>query len=290
MSTDRITETIVEAWLAEGFTREPDIETTLGNVRAGVSATPQRRRRWWRRGRTVDEPAPDARHAPRRLGGWMPEDASSLGDPREGRPIDGAADVSEAASLGPISASLTWRTRTMFSATRIAASIAILTIGASLALVGGPLTPASGPAPGTSADPPPLPVLVHGESTSVDFTMGRIEPDENGVLTQSDSVSKTEPEMDDPRVSGTYRITLSGQNRGDMGPIWGTAEVENAEGTWEGPVRGYWGETGTHFSGCLAGDVAYDGVTYCLRATIAPGIVGATVEGIIYQGDLPPVE
>ena len=66
MNTDRTTETIVEAWLADGFTPTPDVETMLDGVRAGVAATPQRRHRWWPFGRTAAAPVPERGPAPAR--------------------------------------------------------------------------------------------------------------------------------------------------------------------------------------------------------------------------------
>ena len=47
MKPNRTTETIVEAWLSDAFTAQPDAEQMLDNVRAAVADAPQRRRRWW---------------------------------------------------------------------------------------------------------------------------------------------------------------------------------------------------------------------------------------------------
>jgi|GEM_PF-4651368 len=47
MNPNRTTETIVEAWLSDGFTAQPDAEQMLDNVRVAVADAPQRRYRWW---------------------------------------------------------------------------------------------------------------------------------------------------------------------------------------------------------------------------------------------------
>jgi hypothetical protein len=66
MNSDRTTETIVEAWLADGFAATPDVETMLDGVRVGVAATAQRRHRWWTVGRTAATPVPDSGPTPAR--------------------------------------------------------------------------------------------------------------------------------------------------------------------------------------------------------------------------------
>ena len=75
-----------------------------------------------------------------RLDSWMQEDATLPDDLREV-----LAKLPETPQRrhrwSPTFADLKWRTRTMFSATRVAAFVAIFALGGSLAIYGGALTP-----------------------------------------------------------------------------------------------------------------------------------------------------
>ncbi len=63
MTTDRTTETIVETWLVDGFTTQPDTAAMLRTIRAAVADTPQRHHRWWPFGRPIGTPVPTSGHA-----------------------------------------------------------------------------------------------------------------------------------------------------------------------------------------------------------------------------------
>jgi len=225
-----------------------------------------------------------------RLDDWMQEDAALPDDLREV-----IAKLPETPQRrhrwSPTLADVTWRTRTMFSATRVAATIAIFALGASVTLIAGPLGPASEPAPGSSAaDPLEPPVVVSGQSQRLFVRNPGEEVLESGVPTLQGQLSVVELEMDDERVSGPYRLTQHAQNQGGMGPMWGTMRVENDEGAWEGPVDGYWTSADSYFSGCLTGESGYEGLTYCMRAAVDVMRLDVAIDGLIYQGGLPPVE
>ncbi len=96
--------------------------------------------------------------------------------------------------------------------------------------------------------------------------------------------------MSDPRVGGTYRYTQNAHDHGGMGPNWGTMRVENDDGAWEGPVSGYWYGSNTYMSGCLKGEDAYEGLSYCLRGSTDGGPNFIEFDGLIYQGDPPPLQ
>jgi hypothetical protein len=188
-------------------------------------------------------------------------------------------------------ADLSWRTRTMFSATRVAAAIAIFALGASFALIAGPLDQAAEVVPAQPAtESPEPPSIVTGASSSIKVEVQGDEVPGSAIPTVHGHVSVVEAEMDDPRVSGTYTLTQSAQNHGGMGPMLGTMRVENETGAWEGPVAGYWTSNDTHFSGCLTGELAYEGLTYCMRASADTVRFDVALDGLIYQGDLQPVE
>ena len=225
-----------------------------------------------------------------RLDSWMQEDATLPDDLRE--VLARLPETPQRRHRWSLTlADVTWRTRTMFSATRVAAAIAIFALGASVALISGPLGPSAQPAPGQFAAESPSPgVIVSGGSTHIGLERYGDEVIEDGIPRLRDNRTVSTAEMDDPRVSGTYRLTQSGQNLGGLGPMWGTMRVENEDGAWEGPVSGYWTDVDTYFSGCLAGESAYEGLTYCMRVAADTVLRDVATDGLIYQGDLPSLE
>ncbi|MGD8487053.1 MAG: hypothetical protein PVH07_10485, partial [Chloroflexota bacterium] len=82
-----------------------------------------------------------------RLESWMQEDATLPDDLRE--VLAKLPETPQRHHRWSFTlAELSWRTRTMFSATRVAATIAIFALGASIALIAGPLGPSSEVVPG----------------------------------------------------------------------------------------------------------------------------------------------
>lgn len=187
---------------------------------------------------------------------------------------------------------LTWRTRTMFSATRVAAAITIFALGAGLALI-APFGRSPQLLPGQQATSPPEPaVTVSGTGTLLRYVAFGTEATEDGIPTLRGNVSDVQAEMSDPRVSGTYRYDQSGQNHGGRGgPNWGTMTVENAEGRWEGSMIGYWDGAAEQYTwGCLVGERAYEELSYCVRLVIDTTRVSVQFDGLIYRGDPPPID
>jgi hypothetical protein len=225
-----------------------------------------------------------------RLESWMQEDATLPDDLRE--VLAKLPETPQRHHRWSFTlAELSWRTRTMFSATRVAATIAIFALGASIALIAGPLGPASEVVPGQLAvESPAPPAIVSGVSSSINVEDPGVEVPGSAIPIVHGHVSVVEAEMDDPRVSGTYTLTQSAQDHGGMGPMLGTMRVENEEGAWEGPVEGYWTNNDTHFSGCLTGEAAYEGLTYCMRTSADAVRFDVALDGLIYQGDLQPAE
>ena len=226
-----------------------------------------------------------------RLDSWMQEDATLLDDLRE--VLAKLPETPQRRHRWSFTfADLSWRTRTMFSATRVAAAIPIFALGASFALIAGPLDRAAELVPGQlAAELPEPPSIVTGASSSIKVEEVGDEVPGSAIPTVHGHVSVVEAEMDDPRVSGTYTLTQSAQNyRGMGGPMLGTMRVENAGGAWEGPVAGYWTNSDSHFSGCLTGEVAYEGLTYCMRVSADTVRFDVALDGLVYQGDLQPLE
>ena len=136
------------------------------------------------------------------LDGWMQEDAT-LPD-----------DLSEVLARLPetpqrhhrwsfaLSESI-WRTRTMFSATRVAAAIAIFVLGASVAVIVAPLGPSSDPVPGPAAAESTVPAaFVSGVSTPITVGDPGTEDSESAVRTLRGHRSSIEADMDCILCSG----------------------------------------------------------------------------------------
>jgi len=258
MSTDRDLTPLVRAWLQERSADGFDPSALLQDVFEKRPTTPQRRR-WW----------------PFR---WFPV---------------GIGAMRRTGSEGPRSQG---RSTTMFTATRIAAAVAIAA-AASLALVAGPLGPASdpvfvpaaeAPSPSPSTDPA---VRVEGWS--------QVTLDEQGVVDSSGPVGylrgqklRTRDAMSDPRVSGVGHVVIDADDYGgDIGPEWGTFRLENDEGAWQGSVSGFHSSVDSHVAGWLQGEGAYTGLSYYYEIVLDhSGYNSAVVTGIIYPGDPPPSE
>jgi hypothetical protein len=246
----------IERWLVEREQQlpPPDRAAVLGRALDRLPQTPQRRR-WW----------------PSR---WLPfgTDATRSSVPTEPR-VEGS-------------------TRMMLSATRMAALVAVLAVGGSLALVAGPLSP--GPeVPGSPAAQVPGPeaaaffsgtggvkILESGEESMVD-----------GVEYLRGQVSQMLPrliEVDDPRVGGAQTFTQHAADYGGFGPTWGTFRIEDDAGAWVGDVSGAWSGSGTWFSGWLTGEGAYEGLVQFYQAEGGPANI--RFSGVIYPADSPPLE
>jgi len=148
-----------------------------------------------------------------------------------------------------------------------------------------------------SVTAPPTPFVV-GSATMVTGTFrcaqtgtGTSWDDERGVGHGRDIPMACDETANDPRVSGREELTFNYDAFGDGGRIlavqWGTGRLENDGGAWQGR----W--TGVIFPGLrdditlwYAGSGTYQGLIYYAHVT---GSVGSyTVEGLIFEGSLPP--
>ena len=245
----------IAQWLDERQRRlpPPDRGAVLGRALQQLPDTPQRRR-WWR---------------PR----WLPfgfgaTRSSALSKPR----VEG-------------------RTTVMFSATRVAALVAIVALGGSLALVAGPLGPdAAGPdvpaieAPGleaasTFSGSTYVAIVESGEEVTIDGVDHML-----GQVGQSTNLL----EVDDPRLAGKQTFTQSAADYGGFGPTWGQMRIEDDDGAWVGDLSGVWHGGSSDLSGWLMGEGAYQGLLQYIDFETS----GATVEfsGAIYPAETPPLE
>ena len=184
---------------------------------------------------------------------------------------------------------MTWRTRTMFTATRVAAGVAIIALASSLAFMADPLGSPQEPtvpiSPAAIADEQSMaPASIRatylwgldgnnkGEEDG-DFLRGRI-----GKMWAFDAL--------DPRLDGTARFVHDARDDGGLGPQWGTFRLETDDGAWEGAMSGFWDQYETRTSGWLRGDGAYTGLAMYLE-TVIDHAGPAEMVGIIVPGDPP---
>jgi hypothetical protein len=252
MNKERDTTRIVESWLAEPS--PPFSDRVIDQTIDRLRGTRQRRR-WW----------------PFR---WFPF---------------GFGATRSTGSHGPRPHG---RTKLMFSATRIAAVVAIVALGGSLALVAGPLgsgldpgfTPAAlAPAPGTAAH-------FSGSGGIIMVEEGE-ESVSEGVGHLRGQVTSMPPrliEVDEPRVAGTQTYTQHADDYGGYGPSWGSLRIEDDEGAWVGDVTGFHAGNAGRFSGWLVGEGAYTGLVQYYAATTGYGF-NVRFEGIILPADLAPL-
>jgi hypothetical protein len=179
------------------------------------------------------------------------------------------------------------RFKSMFNATRVAAAVAILALGGSLAIIAGP--PASGPVapPGaTSSDAPQQSVPAFPVTGTAEIVI--LAPGDNTDSLLRNRVGGTvRTEMNDPRVSGDGRFLHHADDYGLVGLEWGTYRVENEDGAWQGPVSGFYGFYETRTSGWLAGEGAYEGLTYYIESVIDHSTSMMEINGMVFPG-VPP--
>jgi hypothetical protein len=97
-------------------------------------------------------------------------------------------------------------------------------------------------------------------------------------------------EMSDPRLSGPASKVYN-EDCYDEWPCvyWGTHEIEGPDGTWVGAYAGTFDpeqQANGYFA--FTGTEAYEGLAFVGRAVGAFG-APATVEGLVYEGDPPPI-
>ena len=238
MNAEHDTTRVVEAWLAEP---EPPFDDRLIDQTIDRLAGLRQRRRWW----------------PFR---WFP-----LGI--------GATRSTDSSGPRPQG-----RSTSMFTATRVAAVVAIVALGGSLALVAGPLGPSAdnAPVPGAAASSPsPSP----GASDGTYFTgimrfgygpdvAGASTVGDDGVTRFRDESFEVAWESTDPRFSGTGETTNnSNVYRTDSGDEvtagWGTSTLENEAGVWRsaGPGSGVNAVTSSRFHQWFTGEGDFDGLS-----------------------------
>jgi len=197
----------------------------------------------------------------------------------------------------------------MFNATRVAATVAIVALGGSLALVAGPLGPSAdtAPVPGAAtSSPSPSPGASDGTYFTGVMTVGpgvegttEVGPDD--VIRLRGGRYGAEWKSTDPRFTGVGGLTTNENSykTGSGGVVdvgWGTMSVETEDGTWHSatPVvagvvrRPIAAEIDTRIPVWFVGDGAYEGMTALVIYTIVPSTYPPfrwNYEGWIVPGD-----
>lgn len=188
---------------------------------------------------------------------------------------------------------LSWRTRTMFSATRVVAATAIFALGATAALLSGPVAPPElNPAPASEAWTAQDVARVTGQSAYVGQPgSGTTEVTATRVL-EHGATYEYRLTSDDPRFDGALYMTISLDSLlGAPGAsvFTGEARVEAGSGGWDGVFRGV-GMVGTNdmrSQAILHGTGSNEGLSAVLFLDNAHNELVFQVEGMVFPGDLP---
>ena len=189
----------------------------------------------------------------------------------------------------------------MFTATRIAAVLAIVALGGSLALVAGPLgsSPDIAPVPG-AASPSASPEAGDGTYFTGIMRFGYGMPQastvgDDGVRRFRDESFEVTWESTDPRFSGSGETSNNSNvyltDSGDeVTAGWGTSTLENEAGVWRsaGPGSGVNAVTSSRFHQWFTGEGDFDGlsayVVYEIEQPQTPPYIW-DYEGWIVPGD-----
>jgi hypothetical protein len=226
-----------------------------------------------------------------RLDGWMQEDATLPDD---------LAEVLAKLPETPqrrhrwsfTQADVIWRTRDMFSATRVAAFMAIFTLGVISAVVLPPRTELQDGAIAPAAEAPSMGDMARfswsGTQSSLDPASFGGTDFEFGVAIEG-GVTEFDMVATDERLNGTMALTLNSHYLdGDdveypAEVMRGSVVLEAQEGTWEGTFIGidYPGTRDFEAQYVLTGTGAYDGLTAVVTAH------NDDSSGLVFPGGMP---
>ena len=255
----------LEAWLADPV--PPLDERTLYQTIDRIPSVPQRRR-WW----------------PFR---WFP-----LG-------------IGATRSAGPAGPHADGRNRSMFTATRVAAGVAVLALSGSLALIAGPLQSPPEPTAPAAVSASPAPADGIHVSGRIDFLIMSDPPPEfgetvkeaDGSTSYRDARFETRWTANDPRFVGVGEYTGNSNlyaldESRDVRVGWGTHTIVTDEGTWISRRPGALGigtETETVYPVWFEGSGGYEGMSAFLLQEVVPiehnNHSYMTFEGWIVPGD-----
>jgi hypothetical protein len=200
----------------------------------------------------------------------------------------------------------------MFGSTRTAATIAVIALSSSLALMAGPLRSTPAPA-GAPAEPSPSPVVEASDGVYFTGAMrfvnnelggnwGTTETGADGIERNRGAGSDVVWDTSDPRFTGGGEYTSNHNDYlTESGMVvrvgWGTQRLDNEEGAWRsvgsgaGVVidpAGTIDEQDAAITGWFDGEGAYEGMSALVLYTIEQSAYGAPVwnlQGWIVPGD-----
>jgi hypothetical protein len=230
---------------------------------------------------------PDLEH---RLDSWMQEDASLPDDlAKVLAKLPETPQRHHRWSFDPTE--LTWRTRSMFTATRVAAFVTIFALGATSALVLVPqedIKPVTVPAAEAQSLDDMTRVTWRSTISKADPASGTVS--DTGLAEVTDGmVAEFAVDASDERLSGTASYTVNshylepGEGDYPANVMVGNVIIEAADGTWEGSfvALDYPGTPDNESQHILSGTGAYKGLTAVMTTR------NDVTSGLIFPGGMP---
>jgi hypothetical protein len=183
----------------------------------------------------------------------------------------------------------------MFSAVRIAATVAILAVGGSLLLLVGPAAPPSDPAVPSIVESGPLSPEDYagfgGTWSLGGYEAGVLEETDWGCMVRGERWSSP-LEVSDHRISGMWSMTLNYnafKDGASYGVRSGSAAIVNDDGSWTGTSMGYQNPTteGLHYQVLLHGHDAYAGLSALISLSQDGYSMTFDVDGVVFPGGMP---
>jgi hypothetical protein len=265
MNDDRLTTALGSFYKGTAPT-PPDPELGLERVMTRVRKTRQRGR-WW--------PLP--------IFGRAPAMPSAIPDPEyRSTPIP---------ATNGHSPTVTRRTQTMFSPVKaITAGALVFALGGVL-LIAQPFDQRGGSVPGAATDAEAEWAAVTGSSACGLGTPG-VETD-GPPYSLTNQIMRCTDSSTDPRVSGPSTVVINVEGwdtrEGNNAVAWFDYTIEGPEGDWVGHTYGLYDDEGLlHLVGVLAGNGAYEGLTFTVAGTVPAGRSTLTYDGLIQPGSPPP--
>lgn len=166
----------------------------------------------------------------------------------------------------------------MLTATRIAAVVAALALGASF----------MAQQIGAGPEPAARPGATAGEAWT---TVTGLQDYACNATTQT--CRGTNHDMSDPRLEGKVAITFSYQEDADDPSVgnytlWGDLVISNDGGTWEGNWVGFTDERQLHhITSWFEGTGEYEGLSYIEQSYEPEGGKSMVATGLLFDGDIP---
>ncbi len=191
-----------------------------------------------------------------------------------------------------ISTTLIGRTHAMLS------PVKTMTVGALVFAVGGMLLMAQPfgrqeeTVPSAAGDAEAAWAAVTGTS-SCGFGTSGVTQQDGPPYSLTNRILRCTDMSTDPRVTGRSTVVINAEgwdnNEGHNAVAWFEYSIEGPDGTWAGRTYGLYDDRGDlDLVGILAGDGAYEGLTFTVTGTIPSYSSILTYDGLIQAGTLPP--